>query len=133
MAVGLEVRVPFCDHRLVEYVFNIPWRMKTFDNREKSVLRAAASPLLPDSIVKRVKNPYPSTQDPAYERALRAQVAAIAGDRSHVAAPLFDAGKVRQALAREPGNVSTLADRTNLERVRSMSTWFEEYKPALAA
>ena len=47
MAVGLEVRVPFCDHRLVEYVFNTPWAMKTFDGREKSLLRAAVADLLP--------------------------------------------------------------------------------------
>lgn len=65
MAVGLEVRVPFCDHRLVDYVFNIPWRLKTFDGREKSILRAATRELLPDSIVERQKSPYPSTQDPA--------------------------------------------------------------------
>ena len=51
MAVGLEVRVPFCDHRLVDYVFNIPWRLKTFDGREKSILRAATRELLPNSIV----------------------------------------------------------------------------------
>ncbi|MFF3869795.1 asparagine synthase-related protein [Micromonospora sp. NPDC001898] len=30
MAVGIEVRVPFCDHRLVSCVFNVPWSMKTF-------------------------------------------------------------------------------------------------------
>ncbi|HWJ03886.1 MAG TPA: asparagine synthase (glutamine-hydrolyzing), partial [Verrucomicrobiae bacterium] len=34
MATGLEVRVPFCDHRLVEYVWNIPWDMKFFQGRE---------------------------------------------------------------------------------------------------
>ncbi|MCC5697555.1 asparagine synthase C-terminal domain-containing protein, partial [Klebsiella pneumoniae] len=43
MAVGLEVRVPFCDHRLVEYVFNAPWALKTFDGREKSLLRHATA------------------------------------------------------------------------------------------
>lgn len=59
MAVGLEVRVPFCDHRLVEYVFNAPWAMKTFDGREKSLLRAATRDVLPESIVKRVKAPVP--------------------------------------------------------------------------
>jgi asparagine synthase (glutamine-hydrolysing) len=64
MAVGLEVRVPFCDHRLVEYVFNIPWHLKTFDGREKSILRAATRELLPDSIVEREKNPYPSMVGP---------------------------------------------------------------------
>jgi asparagine synthase (glutamine-hydrolysing) len=72
MAVGLEVRVPFCDHRLVDYVFNIPWRLKTFDGREKSILRTATREPLPHSIVERQKNPYPSTQDPAYEKRLAA-------------------------------------------------------------
>lgn len=59
MAVGLEVRVPFCDHRLVEYAFNIPWSLKAFDGREKSILRAATRDLLPSSITDRVKSPYP--------------------------------------------------------------------------
>src|SRR5213078_259138 len=59
MAYGLEVRVPFCDHRLVEYVYNTPWSMKTFDGREKSLLRAATKELLPQSVVDRVKSPYP--------------------------------------------------------------------------
>jgi asparagine synthase (glutamine-hydrolysing) len=57
MTVGLEVRVPFCDHRLVEYAFNIPWALKAFDGREKSILRAATRDLLPESISERVKSP----------------------------------------------------------------------------
>ena len=66
MAVGLEVRVPYCDHRLVEYVYNAPWSLKTYDSREKSLLRGAARDVLPQSVVDRVKSPYPSTQDPEY-------------------------------------------------------------------
>jgi asparagine synthase (glutamine-hydrolysing) len=64
MAVGLEVRVPFCDHRLVEYVYNTPWSLKAYDGREKSLLRGAVRDVLPESVVKRVKCPYPSTSDP---------------------------------------------------------------------
>ena len=60
MAVGLEVRVPFCDHRLVEYVYNTPWSMKTYDGREKSLLRGAVRDVLPESVVRRVKSPYPT-------------------------------------------------------------------------
>src|SRR6266566_2355583 len=108
MAVGLEVRVPFCDHRLVEYVFNIPWHLKTFDGREKSILRAATRELLPDSIVKREKNPYPSTQEPAYEKAVRAEVAEILADRSHPAAPLLNRKVLEDMLARPLGNTSSL-------------------------
>ncbi|MGE6734716.1 asparagine synthase (glutamine-hydrolyzing), partial [Streptomyces sp. NPDC059900] len=66
MAVGLEVRVPFCDHRLVEYVYNAPWSLKSFDGREKTLLREATADVLPRSVYDRVKSPYPSTQDPKY-------------------------------------------------------------------
>jgi asparagine synthase (glutamine-hydrolysing) len=127
MAVGLEVRVPFCDHRLVEYVFNIPWHLKTFDGREKSILRAATRELLPDSIVNRQKSPYPSTQDPAYEKAVRADVAEMLADRSHPAAPLLNRKVLDGMLVRPLGNTSTLADRAGLERARSIGAWVKDY------
>ncbi|MFZ3326203.1 MAG: asparagine synthase C-terminal domain-containing protein, partial [Methylocella sp.] len=121
MAVGLEVRVPFCDHRLVEYVFNIPWHLKTFDGREKSILRAATRQLLPNSIVERQKNPYPSTQDPAYEKAVRAEVAEILADRSHPATSSLNRKVIEDMLARPVGATSSLSERAGLERVRARS------------
>lgn len=127
MAVGLEVRVPFCDHRLVEYVFNIPWHLKTYDGREKSILRAAARDLLPDSIVERQKSPYPSTQDPSYERALRAEVAEVVRDRSHPAAELLNRKAIDQILRQPLGNTSSLAQRAGLERARSLSAWVKDH------
>lgn len=66
MAVGLEVRVPFCDHRIVEYVYNTSWSMKTYDGMEKSLLHGAVKDMLPESVAWRPKSPYPSTQDPFY-------------------------------------------------------------------
>lgn len=66
MATGLEVRVPFADHRLVEYAWNIPWEMKNFDQREKGLLRRALQGVLPDEIINRRKSPYPKTHNPAY-------------------------------------------------------------------
>src|ERR1700722_14684610 len=106
MAVGLEVRVPFCDHELVEYVFNTPWSMKTFDGREKSLLRAAGSGLLPDSILQRRKSPYPSTQDPGYERALRMKLSALLSDNSAPAKALFDKNVLRSFLDKPLTQVS---------------------------
>lgn len=66
MSYSLEVRVPFTDYRLVEYVYNIPWEMKNHMNQEKGILRAAFSDLLPDAITNRKKSPYPKTYDPKY-------------------------------------------------------------------
>ena len=77
MAVGLEVRVPFCDHRLVEYVFNTPWAMKNHDGREKSLLRAASEDLLPESVLQRPKSAFPATVDTRYDDMLCAELAQI--------------------------------------------------------
>ncbi len=57
MASGLEVRVPFCDYKLVEYTYNIPWAYKTIDNKEKGILRRAAKSYLPDVVINRKKKP----------------------------------------------------------------------------
>lgn len=66
MYSGLEVRVPFCDHRLVEYAYNIPWNIKSLNGREKGVVRRAFSDALPREIIERKKSPYPKTFDPAF-------------------------------------------------------------------
>src|SRR4029079_16831465 len=90
MAVGLEVRVPFCDHRLVEYVYNTPWSLKSYDGREKSLLRGAARDVLPDSVVKRVKSPYPSTSDPKYGAARQEQIKDLLGSADDALFGLVD-------------------------------------------
>ncbi|TGQ23902.1 asparagine synthase-related protein, partial [Mesorhizobium sp. M4B.F.Ca.ET.214.01.1.1] len=87
--LGLEVRVPYCDHRLVEYVFGTPWAYKTFDKREKSLLRAATADLLPQSVVQRVKSGYPAIQDPTYNTMLRERFTALLDDRNATVAPLL--------------------------------------------
>ena len=63
---GFELRVPFCDYRLAEYVWNIPWEMKALNGREKGLLRYICKDLLPDEIVNRKKSPYPKTHNPNY-------------------------------------------------------------------
>lgn len=70
MGAGLEVRVPFADHRLVEYVWNIPWDMKMADGREKGILRRALDGVLPADVLYRKKSPYPKTHHPAYTAAV---------------------------------------------------------------
>ena len=64
---GLEVRVPFCDHRIAEYLYGVPWEMKDYRGREKGLLRKAVEGLLPAQVLYRKKSPYPKTFDPRYE------------------------------------------------------------------
>jgi len=70
MFSGLEARVPFADHRIIEYVFNVPWDMKYRNGVEKSLLREACKNLLPDRLLYRKKSPYPKTYNPNYEKVL---------------------------------------------------------------
>ncbi|MGW2744056.1 asparagine synthase (glutamine-hydrolyzing) [Streptomyces sp. NPDC001450] len=130
MAVGLEVRVPFCDHRLVEYVYNTPWSLKSFDGREKSLLREAAADLLPRSVYERVKSPYPSTQDPRYARALQDQVKDLLARPSHPVFDLVDRERVRQAAERDTP-VSTQVARRGLELALDLAQWLDLYNPEL--
>lgn len=63
---GLEVRVPFCDHRIAQYLYNVPWEYKNYKEREKGLLRHALAGVLPDEILWRKKSPYPKTHHPQY-------------------------------------------------------------------
>ncbi|MGH3784542.1 MAG: asparagine synthase (glutamine-hydrolyzing) [Pseudonocardiaceae bacterium] len=129
MAVGLEVRVPFCDHRLVEYVYNTPWSLKTFDGREKSLLRAAAADLLPQSILQRVKSPYPSTQDPHYANALQQQAKELLATDD----PVFELVNHRwleNTTQQDPATMPTDV-RNSIERTLDLSTWLDIYRPQL--
>ena len=130
MAVGLEVRVPFCDHRLVEYVYNTPWSLKTYDGREKSLLRGAACDVLPRSVVERVKSPYPSTQDPRYAVKLQANAREYLSDPAH---PVFDVVSrdwLAAAVEIDTPQI-TQASRRGLERTLDLALWVDMYKPAL--
>ena len=80
MYSGLEVRVPFCDYRIAEYLYGVPWEMKDYQGREKGLLRKAVEGLLPEDVLYRKKSPYPKTFDPAYERLMEQRLADILKD-----------------------------------------------------
>lgn len=122
MANGLEVRVPFCDHRLVQYVFNTPWSIKTFDGREKSLLRAAVADLLPGAILRRTKAPFPATHDPAYTQALLGDLGKLVTDGVSPVLALLDTGRTRRLLGHDP-RAMTVAARSTIETVLAMDDW----------
>ncbi|MEU3207744.1 asparagine synthase (glutamine-hydrolyzing) [Streptomyces cyaneofuscatus] len=129
MAASLEVRVPFTDHRLVEYVYNTPWAMKNFDGREKSLLRAAMRGVLPDSVLDRKKNPYPSTQDLTYELELRKRVEALITEGAPVLGLVGEAD-IRRLLDRPEGAYAVggpWSARAVLERLVEFNTWVSDY------
>ncbi|MFJ4467134.1 asparagine synthase (glutamine-hydrolyzing) [Streptomyces sp. NPDC089424] len=130
MAVGLEVRVPYCDHRLVEYVYNAPWALKSFDGREKSLLREATADLLPRSVYDRVKSPYPSTQDLKYAIALQENAKDLLAEPSHPVFDLVSRAWLQDAVRSDHAG-TTFASRHGLERTLDLALWMDMYRPTV--
>ncbi|MGW3633769.1 asparagine synthase (glutamine-hydrolyzing) [Streptomyces sp. NPDC005122] len=131
MAVGLEVRVPYCDHRLVEYVYNAPWSLKSFDGREKSLLREATADVIPKSVYDRVKSPYPSTQDPKYAIALQDHAKDLLAQPAHRVFDLVDPDRLRRAAHSDTPQI-TQASRRGLERTLDLALWLDLYAPEVS-
>lgn len=94
MYSGLEARVPFADHRIIEYVFNVPWEMKYQNGVEKTLLRDACNDLLPPQLLHRKKSPYPKTYHPGYEKLLIQMLTDIANTPNAPILSLIDKQKL---------------------------------------
>lgn len=134
MASGLEVRVPFCDHRIAEYVWNIPWAMKTWDQREKGILRKALKGILPDEVLMRKKSPYPKTHNPAYAKAIIQVLLERLNDPSSCLHTLINVPLVRSLVqsfgtnTQQPWFGQLMAGPQFFAFLIQVDQWFREYK-----
>lgn len=98
MYSGLEARVPFADHNIIQYLWNIPWEMKAKDGVVKNILRQAGRGFLPDEILFRRKSPYPKTYDTHYEALLSNKLKEIINDSTSPVLQFLDIDKVNRFL-----------------------------------
>ena len=132
MYSGLEVRVPFCDHRIVEYAYNMPWDFKSLEGREKGIVRRAFADELPKEIVYRKKSPYPKTFHPVYTRLCADYVRRIFEDNTSVAASLFDRNAVQKLMQRpeslaEPWFGQLMRTPQIFAYIIQLDRWFRHY------
>ena len=137
MYSGLEVRVPFCDHRIVEYAYNMPWAFKSLDGREKGIVRRAFADELPKDIVFRKKSPYPKTFHPVYTRLCADYVRRIFADPNSTAASLFDHSAVQKLMERpeslaEPWFGQLMRTPQIFAYIIQLDRWFRNYHVRLA-
>ena len=98
MQNGLEVRVPFCDYRIVEYAWNIPWEMKAYKGREKGILRKAFERYLPQEIIYRKKSPYPKTHNPNYLEKVKGELSKILSNKNNRISNLLNQTYIKEIL-----------------------------------
>ncbi len=131
---GLEVRVPFCDYRIAEYLYGVPWAYKDYKSREKGLLRKAVEGILPQEVLYRKKSPYPKTFHPEYTRLMRSGVEGLLEQKD---VPLFDLVSkeaVRQLLDSSPtwpwyGQLMTLPQ--TFAYLLQINFWLKHYKISL--
>lgn len=133
MGAGLEVRVPFADHRIVEYAWNIPWDMKMLNGREKGLLRKALEGVLPTDVLYRKKNPYPKTHHPAYLKMVKSKLTTILNEKS---SPLFEMISKKKmaelidsdgASFKVPWFGQLMTGPQLIANLTQMNTWLEQY------
>ena len=98
MYSGLEARVPFADHRIIEYIWNVPWDMKNYNGVVKGLLREASRGFVPDEVLRK-KSPYPKTYDPKYEKLLESRLIDIIEDNNSPLLQFIDKNKAYQFIS----------------------------------
>ncbi len=133
MGASFEARVPFSDHRLIEYVWNIPWEIKTIGNREKGILRKSLEGILPKDILYRKKSPYPKTHHPAYTQAVVEWMHTILEDKDARLFEILDKSEVKQLVEQKATNIQVpwfgqlMTGPQLLAHLGQMDFWLREY------
>ena len=133
MGASLEVRVPFADHRLMEYLYNIPWEMKFYGGMEKGVLRKALEGVLPDEVLYRKKNPYPKTHNPHYTELIKTLLREALSDSDSILHEIFDEQKLwalantNEEIITRPWFGQLMTQPQLIAYLYQFHVWFKEY------
>ena len=134
---GFELRVPFCDYRLAQYLWNIPWEMKALNGREKGLLRYVARKFLPEEIVDRKKSPYPKTHNPSYLAKVKGMLTEIMQDENAPINTLLNRQYILDILSTD-GNAFTrpwfgqlMTGPQLMAYLCQVNMWLEKYQPRI--
>ena len=134
---GFELRVPFCDYRLAEYVWNIPWEMKALHGREKGLLRYIMKDLLPEEIVDRKKSPYPKTWNPTYLATVKDMLTKIMNDSNAPINNLLNRNYILESLETDgkaftrPWFGQLMTGPQLMAYLCQVNMWLERYNPSI--
>ena len=130
MACGLEVRVPFCDYRIAEYLYGVPWKFKDYKNKEKGLLRCAMEGILPNEVLWRKKSPYPKTYDPRYLSCVSERLRRLLERKDAPIYGLIDKGTLTELLNTEfvwPWYGQLMKQPQTIAYMLQINFWLERY------
>ncbi len=131
MHSGLEVRVPFCDYRIAEYLYNVKWEYKDWQGREKGLLREAMKDWLPEKVLYRKKSPYPKTHNPNFLAAVSERLQAVLAEKDSILTELVNRSELERLLRHEE-HVQWYGQLMNLPQTIAffiqLDHWLKKYK-----
>ena len=130
MYQSLEVRVPFCDHKIAEYMYGVPWEFKDYQGREKGLLRHAMQGYLPQEVLYRKKSPYPKTFDPKYLTLVSEALEKVIGDHTEPIHQLVDKDKMKDLLENEhpwPWYGQLMMKPQTIAYMLQLNQWLKKY------
>jgi asparagine synthase (glutamine-hydrolysing) len=125
MAAGLEARVPFLDHEVVELCGRIPPELKLSDGG-KGVLKRAARGVVPDEVIDRTKGYFPVPAIRQLEGPYLARVRDALTDPAARARGLFRPGPVAAMLA-DPNSTRTQLGSNALWQLALLEMWLQHH------
>ena len=134
---GFELRVPFCDYRLAQYVWNITWEIKALNGREKGLLRYVSRKYLPAEIVDRKKSPYPKTHNPTYLAKVKSMLSDIMANRQAPINYLLNREYILNILETDgkafsrPWFGQLMTGPQLMAYLCQVNMWLEKYKPII--
>lgn len=134
---GFELRVPFCDYRLAEYVWNIPWEWKAYKGREKGLLRFVSQDFLPEEIIYRKKSPYPKTHNPTYLAKVKQMLSDIMKDKNAPINNLLNRNYILEILETDgkaftrPWFGQLMVGAQLMAYLCQVNMWLEKYEPKI--
>ena len=137
MYSGLEIRVPFCDYRLAEYMWNVPWEVKALNGREKGLLRYVCKDILPEEIVNRKKSPYPKTHNPTYLAKVKSMLSKIMANPNAPINSLLNRQYIFEILETDgkafsrPWFGQLMTGPQLIAYLCQVNMWLEKYKPII--
>lgn len=131
MYSGLEVRVPFCDYRIAEYLYNVRWEYKDYKGREKGLLREAMREWLPEKVLERKKSPYPKTHNPEFLFEVTKRLESILDEKENALTELVNRSELEK-LVRHEDNVQWYGQLMNHPQTIAffvqLDYWLKKYK-----
>lgn len=133
---SLEVRVPFCDYRIAEYLYSVPWEYKDYQGKEKGLLRHAMAEYLPEKVLYRKKSPYPKTYDPRYVDIIRGRFTDLLHKKN---APIFEIARkeslsvLSEAEFKWPWYGQLMKEPQTMAYMLQVNYWLEQYNIDIVA